>query len=61
MADAMTFLSGAVSMETVSCILYVLALVYTSVQCVDLVRWTVGRPVAVAATSGHCAAGKKLN
>ena len=58
MASALTYLSNAVSIETVSCLLYVLVLVYTASQFVALARWGVGMPVAlkravVASTAGH--------
>jgi len=56
-AGAMTYLSNTVSLETASCIMYVLALMYTACQCVALGRWAMGMPgaaavVAVAAGNG---------
>lgn len=51
LASLMTYLSNTVSLETVSCILYVLALVYMAGQCVALGRWAMGMPVVVAGAS----------
>lgn len=53
----MANLSNTVSLETMSCILYVLALVYTAGQCVALGRWAMGMPVAVAVAAGAGGSG----
>ena len=55
--DAMQFMSNTVSLETLSCIVYVVALVYTAGQCMALLRWVIGMPVAISVASPR--AGKK--
>jgi len=59
LASIMTYLSNTVSLETVSCILYVLALVYTAGQCVALGRWAMGMPVVVVAGASGGSGGSK--
>lgn len=46
-ADTMTLLSSSISLETAICIAYLLALVHTAAQCVNLVRWAIGKPTVV--------------
>ena len=48
--STMQYMSNSVSLETASCVMYVLVLVYTAGQCVELVRWSVGTPIVVRAS-----------
>ena len=44
MASAMTYLSSMVSLDTVSCSVYIVTLMYAARQCVALIGWVIGSP-----------------
>lgn len=45
--NIVTYLTDSTTVSTMASFMYVLALMYTFVQCVDLLRWVIGTPVAV--------------